>query len=382
MDNIGLLLQNNYGADEPMVIGGQAYVWFQCGGEYVTKKTLKNLIIRIKDARRRYLTRIPVIIDLNGITFEDKLAIVLLECICYLMITEYKYPVKIVGIEQGNIDTEGIESSPLKLLNTEKDNRREYCEKFEREIYGKHYRKFISVSEVKSGKISLVMQDIQTFLKHLSVEREYREKISEVIVELVGNAGEHGNSSCLIDIDVTGGYHKKNDSSESIYRGLNVVIVSFSKCLFYEKIREKIKSIDESRMGKRYVRVKKAFDVHKKFFSEKYTEEDFFTIAAYQDSISGRFDSSQAGGKGLTVLLHSLEERADAHRCYMISGERGLVFLKDLLDFDSDMWIGFNEEKSFFDAPPDQSVLFESDIYIPGTAYNLCFVMKGAGKDE
>ena len=73
MDNIGLLLQNNYGADEPMVIGGQTYVWFQCRGEYVTKKTLKNLIIRIKDARRRYLTRIPVKVDLNGITFEDKL---------------------------------------------------------------------------------------------------------------------------------------------------------------------------------------------------------------------------------------------------------------------------------------------------------------------
>ena len=48
MDNIGLLLQNNYGANEPMVIGGQAYVWFECGGEYITKKTLKNLIIRIK----------------------------------------------------------------------------------------------------------------------------------------------------------------------------------------------------------------------------------------------------------------------------------------------------------------------------------------------
>lgn len=382
MDNIGLLLQNNYGANEPMVVGGQAYVWFECGGEYITKKTLKNLIIRIKDARRRYLTRIPVIVNLNGITFEDKLTIVLLECICYLLITEYKYPVKIIGIEQGYIDTEGIESSPLKLLNKEKENRKEYCEKFEQEIYGKHYRKLISVSEVKNGEISLVMQDIQTFLKHLSVEREYREKISEVIVELVGNAGEHGNSSCLIDIDVTGEYHKKNDSSDSIYRGLNVVIVSFSKCLFYEKIRDKIKSIDESQMGKRYVRVKKAFDVHKKFFSEKYTEEDFFTIAAYQDSISGRFDKSQAGGKGLTILLYSLEERSDAHKCYMISGERGLYFRKEFLEFDSDMWIGFNREKSFLDAPPDRSVLLKSDIYMPGTAYNLCFVMKGAGKDE
>lgn len=382
MNNIGLLLQNNYGADESMAVSGHGYVCLNCEGEYITKRTIKNIIVCIREIKRRYLKKISIVIKLNGLTFEDKLTIVLLECVCYLLIMEYKYHVKIEGIEHGNINTEGIRSSILKLLSTEKDNRKEYCEKFKQEIYGKHYRKLVPVSSVKSGKLSLVMQDIQAFLKYLSVEKEYREKISEVIVELVGNAGEHGDSSCLIDIDITGEYNKKNDNSDAVYRGLNVAIVSFSKCLFYDKIRDKIKNINEFQIGKRYECVKNAFDTHKKFFSEKYTEEDFFTIAAYQDSISGRFDSSQAGGKGLTVLLYSLEERADAHRCYMISGERGLNFLKDLLDFDSDMWIGFNKEKSFFDAPPDQSVLFKSDIYIPGTAYNLCFVMKEAGKDE
>lgn len=35
------------------------------------------------------------------------------------------------------------------------------------------------------------------------------DKISTVIVELVGNAGEHGESECLIDIDITDD-HTKN----------------------------------------------------------------------------------------------------------------------------------------------------------------------------
>lgn len=38
--------------------------------------------------------------------------------------------------------------------------------------------------------------------------RTLTEEIAEVVVELVGNAGEHSDSDCLVDLDVTKKYHK------------------------------------------------------------------------------------------------------------------------------------------------------------------------------
>ena len=39
--------------------------------------------------------------------------------------------------------------------------------------------------------------------------------LAEVIVELVGNAGEHGETECMLDIDITeNDYGKKNEDGE------------------------------------------------------------------------------------------------------------------------------------------------------------------------
>lgn len=66
----------------------------------------------------------------------------------------------------------------------------------------------------------------------------------------------------------------------------------------------------------------------------------------------------------------------------MVSGDRALLFFRPYLEFDADNWIGFNKEKSFVNAPPDPGILKNSQVFIPGTAYNLCFVMKGEDENE
>ena len=76
-----------------------------------------------------------------------------------------------------------------------------------------------------------------------------------------------------------------------------------------------------------------------------------------------------------------MEERSDAYRCYVVSGKRAVNFYKELLEYNDDKWIGFNQENDYISKIPSEIdennlVISESLMYMPGTAYNLNFVMK------
>ena len=60
----------------------------------------------------------------------------------------------------------------------------------------------------------------------------------------------------------------------------------------------------------------------------------------------------------------------------MISGERALWFNKDNLEYDSNGWISFNANNDFFTTVPSEGTVTGNTIYMPGTAYNLNFVME------
>ena len=66
----------------------------------------------------------------------------------------------------------------------------------------------------------------------------------------------------------------------------------------------------------------------------------------------------------------------DSYNCYMYSGNSVLWFKKDYLNYNSDGWIGFNNQNNFFDCKPDSEVFTKIPFYFPGTAYNLNFVVK------
>ena len=91
----------------------------------------------------------------------------------------------------------------------------------------------------------------------------------------------------------------------------------------------------------RYKKVQEAYEYHKKYFNDDYMKEDFFNIAAYQHKISGREKIVETGGTGLTKLISSLEKKADSHQCYVLSGNRGIFFKQDYLEYNDDRLIGF-----------------------------------------
>lgn len=216
-----------------------------------------------------------------------------------------------------------------------------------------------------------MMDDIAYFQNPYSIETEYREAISEVIVELIGNASEHGEANCLVDFDIAPSYSRAD--SEKEFFGLNLAIVNFSHQLLGTALKNKLKQPEIQ--GTRYNAVRKAYKYHSQFFNLNYTEEDFFNLTAFQHKISGRKDS-MTGGTGLTKLIKSLETRSEAHMCYVQSGERMIVFRPEYLTYNNDGWLGFNESNNYISDAPQNS-LFSSNCYtLPGTAFNLNFVMK------
>lgn len=321
-----------------------------------------------------YPSRMPVCFYFKkDVRFSDKLAYILFESVCYHLI-QCGHPIYIDLKPDCDIITHGYQSSPLLLLTTKKVGRGEkYNSKFHQETYGLHFRRVLQ-NHAQEEELSMMMDDIAIFQKLYDIKSEDREKITEVLVELVGNAKEHTSGDCLIDFDISSTYLKRDANNGKRYRGINIAILNFSPELLGTSIRKKLFDCDE--LPERYNLVRKAYEYHKPYFGEIYQEEDFYNITTFQHKISGRDQKVTTGGTGLTKLIQSLEESSDAYNCYVISGWRKIEFQKEYMLYNEDYWIGFNDENDFLMAPPSPNLLQRSPIYFPGTAYNLNFVME------
>lgn len=337
-------------------------------------RSIKKLLSFVNMLNIKYpRVKMPIVIKIGNIVFKDKLTYVFLEIICYLLIKKYGHLVQVIFRCKHNILIEGIASSPLLLLNClERDNMMKFLEKFDDELYKNHYRKIMRKKE-DTAELSKKMDEISYFLKFSGVEEECIDELSEVIVELIGNAWEHASSECLVDIDVTNSYFK--EKSVEPFLGVNIAVLNFSNDLLGDSVRRKILE-DQIELPERYNLVKKSYANHANYFDDNYKETDFFNIASFQHKISGRKNKTATGGTGLTKLISSLEKRSDAHHCYLITGDRALWFRHQYLEYDEDGWIGFNESNNFIEDIPAHNTLCPNSIYMPGTAYNLNFVMK------
>lgn len=333
-----------------------------------TSTTIKKIISIVNEIHRRYKNKnIPIRFELGYVRFSDKLTYVTLECILYQLMVDYGHDIKISFMPQLGIDVEGIYSSPLLLLSSSKREKRMlFIEKFELDIYKNHFRRIVCQKNIG------ILDDLNYFLNNMfDIDNDSREDVCEVISELISNSTEHGAGECLIDIDVTNLYNKV-DSSGDFY-GINIVVLNLCDVLLGTQIRSRITSEDFK--TDRYKNLKRAYDYHKQFFDELYLDEDFFSICSFQNKISGRSEQELTGGTGLTMLIESLEQKSDNNMCYVLSGDRIICFEQKYLKYNND-WIGFNESNNFLTDIPNASIFRWCDIYFPGTAYNLHFIME------
>lgn len=378
MFNIDLLFDKNSATTniKTIIKNGRVVISFKCS--MIDGKKICQLIEIVNTIEKKYMySKIPILIDLGEVVFADKLTMVIFECICFYLIESCKRLVYLqYRISQNDIWTEGIQSTPFLLLGRhDREHVNKFLMRFKFEVFSHHFRRLIVPSEDKL-ELSKLMTEVETFLRLFSVGENCRDIISEVVVELVGNAGEHAKTESLLDIDVTFPY-TNNNTGDSVY-GINIVVLNLSEQLFGTALKEKIhsKEIEALKNNERYSKVLGAYEAHKKQFNNWYTEEDFYNIASFQHKISGREKALVYGGTGLTKLIESLENMSDAHRCYMLTGSRAVNFISEHLKYDDDAWISFNGTNDFLNNIPNSSVISSCPIFFPGTAYNLNFVMR------
>ncbi|MDG4984411.1 hypothetical protein OGZ51_09675 [Lactococcus lactis] len=380
MKNLEILLRKNYSFNKKRIPVSKDGIHFITEATEFDAVELGKLINFIGSVRRQYKSKqIPIIFEFKtpDIIVRDKLVYVMFECLCYSLKKEGR-KVYILWDPKDNITTQGVFTSPLRLLSsTSYRDEKSYITKFEDDISQTHYRKLMKVQNLKSNYLGRSIEDMSYSLKLLGLSESVIDKLSEVVEELVGNAGEHVASDCLVDIDVTTPHSKKDEGDDSEeYIGINVAIVSFSETLFGEGIKEKI--MTNTFKAQRYSDLSIAHDNHMVLAKDTIDdyEEYFWNIAALQDKISGRRNLDSTGGTGLTVLINSLQKEAYGEYCYLMSGNKIIFFYKDYINFDKNHWLTFNKQGNFFHQLPEEKLFSFSNVYLPGTAYNLNFVMK------
>ena len=314
----------------------------------------------------------PIMLDIGETSFNDKLVYIVLECVIHIVMEKYHRKVYICYKVTDSIWTEGFKYSCLNNVNDGFDI---FEKKFKYDLDRKHFRKVFTYQDYCDKKcLSKLMTDIRCFLKNNCINESSVDELTEVLIELVGNSGEHAKTDCLIDLDLTDDTYKSTADDLDNYYGLNACVVNFSKELFYVPLMNKMKSSQE--VNERHIWVKKAKNNHERYFSDKYSEKDFYTISSLQDKISGSIQKNKTGGRGLTSLISSLGEKASDQLCYMASGNRALFFYADHMRFNKEEFIGFNKNNDYINSIPEDGVIRDVDVYLPGTMYNLSYVIK------
>lgn len=340
---------------------------------------LKRIIMFINSIDKHI--NLPIIINLGRVTLSSKIPYILLEYICYYLMKEKSYRCCVIIDFAKRIYSYDAKSSPLFLLtynNVIGNPRRfneictQYIKRFE-SYYGLyHIRKIIKKEECGTDAGSKLYTTIQTTLKNQNLNIEQTKQICEVVTELMDNSGEHGIADCLMDIDITPDHRKENE--DGTYCGVNIVVFDFAT----KKIGENISEFFKSQPGHNewYEKLNRAYENHKRHWDDTYNEQDFFIMSAFQHKISTRKSNYLTGGTGLTKLIRALEYQADAYDCFIWTGYRKMEFWHELLVQDDFEWVGFNKFGDFFSEPPNTSILKNSTMYFPGTAYNLSFVLR------
>ncbi len=376
MKNIEFILSKN----ASYVYGHRPLMKTKLCFEFKNKESVVNglvikKIICFANTIKKFYPKIPcqVHFNLGRIKFQDKISCTILEAICYTLIAEFGYIVRVSYEILPSIESEGGRTSPLLILKTgEKQSCETYLHKFLNSIYKNHFRKVVP-AETTGPTLSIEMGNVETFLHFGGVEQQYARELAKVIAELIGNANEHTGSDCLVDIDIATDYYNKENHKKAI--GVNVAVLNFSDIKLGDPVREKLLgSVNPVDFPEQYMKVQNAYHMHESFFDSDYIQEDFFNVASFQHKISGNRKKTYTGGTGLTQLLHSLENYAEAHKCYFISGKRGLWFFQDEISTDGYNGVGFNKEHNFFEYRPSENAIAKCAITIPGTAYNLTFI--------
>lgn len=321
---------------------------------------------------------------LGNVFFRDKATYVLFECLIYVLLRDYNVKItllinpKIKGFYYGDIKKSLTYKYSNRIIN--KETFLNEFMTFNSDLA--YYRKIlINKDDSKKNGVSLsrLESDLILLFKQNIKDEEYCENMAEAIAEMAGNALEHGESDCLVDINIQDIY-KGNDQSKK-YISLDVVIVNFGHKLLGDGIKEKLEHDNFEDSPKVKETLKEALNNHKIKFSDNYCYEDFCICSSFQWRVSSRKDSSDnTGGTGLTTVMENLIDKSQNEYCYVYSG-RNIIYFKNGLITPKNGLIGFNKECDFLNSTPDRVSIDKCPYYLNGTLYNLNFIKEKEGDE-
>lgn len=324
----------------------------------------------MKENGRIYKTKI--IIDSECIA--DQAISILMESIIYFVINEWNFEVTYrFSLNENMLGYQIFKNSILYKYNNRKIGIDNYNKEYNKQtvIDRNHFRKMCAnTEENRKGKfISITMDEIDTFLKCFELDDEYRNELSEVIVEIVDNALKHSKGDCILTLNVLKNNFKK-------YKYVDVDLVVIDDIFIGKGILEYISKDNKSEYSDKNKIVLKAFENHKKFFNQKYNINSFAMISAFQKYVTTRKMSENSGGTGLTTLINALIEKSTLNYCYAISGSTNLLFKKEFLKLNEEGLIGFNEKNNYVEMIPNENVVSINKYDINVNIYNLQFILK------
>lgn len=361
--------------ERELLLGKHGIIVIDVKGDYFDGKSINIILSKLYFVTKRYKKGCKRIIFrfINDFRPKDKLTYIIFESIIYMLHKYYDYEVNIIIQKcKTSIHTIGVKGSLLLNFARRNIDKTQFQKKFMWIIDMTHFRRMVNYEDYEEQ--SKLMYDIKHFVVNLGVNKDDSTKIAEIVAELADNACEHAQSDCLVDIDIAEGEFRKNGDADGIYYSVNVSVLNFSEKYIWNNLKTKVVNKQYSSNSNRYNELEKAYSFHKQNFNDEYDEDYFFMISTFQNEISGRPNQTQTGGKGLTELL--TEIGAKENEGYLLSGNKGICFPKELIQYDDHGWIGFNKNKDFFTSIPDPSILYTSDTYLPGTAYNLTFIYR------
>lgn len=395
ISNISKLLIKDIPVMKSFKIRGEPFIikpkgpCFDASSLHYIAKMFKNIINKYK------FMKLDIVLDLTYVKiFNDKNTYLFLDLLIYYLFYNSCNNIKLyinIDIGLSSVTHNGLISTTfMRVLNTTLDGKpldrkvfiKKYCDFLngkpiemngvKSEKHDNFYRKIITKYEFEDITESIIATEISYILK-LYYDDDWIDDIVETISEIVSNVYSHNNEFMLIDIDICDDVINKGIKiNEGIkFSALNISIINLGEELLYTTIKQNIKERKYSHDIEIYNRVYKAYDNHKYEFNDKYFENHFFTITAFQKKVSTRNLDGSNSGTGLTKLINNIIGKTEDDISYVMSGDIGLRFINKFMNISDAGLIGFNINNDYINEKPDDSILTNTDFYIPGTIYQL-----------
>ena len=331
----------------------------------------------------RYLPY-SVAINFKSINFADKITYLILDTLLYDLFkrTNFTVCIQVEGEVGDRIHNAGFEGTAMfnSVISGGDIDKKAFIKFYEKGIVVNNsiYRRFLTRETLKNIQTpSIIYSEVATILKTYSDDEDWNDSISEVISELICNASSHADGDCLLHINFNKCADENIEKSDEKERLINIAVINFSNNRLFDKIKENLEKKKYIESDLLYNRIYKAYSKHSNYFNEYYKSEHFFLITAFQNHVSTRSYSSGTSGTGLTALIQNIIGKTKSEYTYVLSGNNILFFQPKYLKMSPDKFIGFNEENDYFNYSPANEVIGKTNLYIPGTIYQLLLSRDG-----